>query len=305
MTLLSSLLPGVRALRAPLAAGFIWLLSLWLAVEPLVPEHTPTAGIGGSIARMEGLGQAIGWLVMVSFAAYLVGSILMVVVPRVGMRMVELVARHETYYDSTSGEYRWRYSIRWARGGEEDNAPPRPPGKLVRYINRVMGPRAGPSQDAAWRLETYAAENGPGRNLEGTMREIAEEWEILPLTIAGTNPTLYTEIDRYRAEAEFRTALQAPLMALGIVVAIRTGTSWAAPLAAVLASATVCALILAADDARRNADVLIANGVTAGLITPRAFNAGMARNEAVGFFGASSHTGKADARYREEAHRSA
>ena len=32
--MLTSLLPGVRDLRAPLAAGYIWLLFGWLVVEP-------------------------------------------------------------------------------------------------------------------------------------------------------------------------------------------------------------------------------------------------------------------------------
>jgi hypothetical protein len=34
---LTSLLPGLRELRAPLSAGTIWLLAGWFAVEPSVP----------------------------------------------------------------------------------------------------------------------------------------------------------------------------------------------------------------------------------------------------------------------------
>ena len=32
--MLVNLLPGLRDLRAPLSAGFIWLLGIWLLVEP-------------------------------------------------------------------------------------------------------------------------------------------------------------------------------------------------------------------------------------------------------------------------------
>ena len=256
LTLLSSLLPGVRALRAPLAAGFVWLLALWLALEPVIPTSTPTTGIGASIARIEGLAEAIGWLAMVTFVAYLVGSV-----------SSDLAVRYRKWLFSRSHETVYENDWYVARS------------KFPPMITRLLGFREGPSRDALQRLRGYLfwELSQSGKEVNQTMMEIREEWDELPLTIVGDRPTLYTEIDRYRAEAEFREALEAPLAALALVVAMRGGTWWAAVLALVGGLAAIYALMVTASDAHGNADTIIANAVATKLITPRALQPDDAR----------------------------
>src|SRR4051794_21291043 len=79
MGILASVMPGVRAVRAPLAAGFLLLLSAWIALESSVPKH-PTEGVWASLERLEPLVSAIGILGLVAFAAYVVGSLYLVAV---------------------------------------------------------------------------------------------------------------------------------------------------------------------------------------------------------------------------------
>jgi hypothetical protein len=55
-TVLSSLLPGLRELRAPLSAGYLWLLVLWIAFDPLIPSEDDAGGIGDSLSA---LGEAV------------------------------------------------------------------------------------------------------------------------------------------------------------------------------------------------------------------------------------------------------
>lgn len=70
--ILSSILPGVRQLRAPLAAGYLWILFVFLLAH--LGSGEPHSSFTEDIAR---LGLALsppGLAVAVSFAAYLVGS---------------------------------------------------------------------------------------------------------------------------------------------------------------------------------------------------------------------------------------
>jgi hypothetical protein len=68
----ANLIPGVREVRAPLAAGGILLLALALAIEPYVPDRDSATGLAASlIALNEGLGP-VGRGVVVAFAAYLI-----------------------------------------------------------------------------------------------------------------------------------------------------------------------------------------------------------------------------------------
>jgi hypothetical protein len=76
---LMNLLPGLRDLRAPLAAGYLWLITLWLALDRLgwLPAKRP-AGTG-EVAQLWSLGGTLGKTVLLAaltFLAYLVGSFL-------------------------------------------------------------------------------------------------------------------------------------------------------------------------------------------------------------------------------------
>lgn len=75
MTLLSSVLPGLRELRAPLAAGYLWLLAAWLTAEPYLPSRSEATGLLKAMLELEDAISAVGVAAVLSFAAYLVGSI--------------------------------------------------------------------------------------------------------------------------------------------------------------------------------------------------------------------------------------
>jgi chromosome segregation ATPase len=72
--MLASLLPGIRELRAPLAAGYLWLLVGWLAFHSHLPAREQANGVIEALYNLEGLVSALGFGVAVSFAAYLIGS---------------------------------------------------------------------------------------------------------------------------------------------------------------------------------------------------------------------------------------
>lgn len=72
--MLSSLLPGLRDLRAPLAAGFVWLVALWFLFEPTWDRDQEADGVTGSANRLMSTLNLIGQGVVLSFTAYLIGS---------------------------------------------------------------------------------------------------------------------------------------------------------------------------------------------------------------------------------------
>src|SRR5690349_21598259 len=72
-SMLASLLPGLRDVRAPLAAGFIWMVAVWFLLEPHWPEGD-TGGVVGSANRLLANLSLLGQGVVLSFTAYVLGS---------------------------------------------------------------------------------------------------------------------------------------------------------------------------------------------------------------------------------------
>jgi hypothetical protein len=71
--MLTSLLPGLRELRAPLAAGYLWLITAWIALASRIPTPEAASGVLKDIYR---LGQAVGKpgvIAAVTFTAYIIG----------------------------------------------------------------------------------------------------------------------------------------------------------------------------------------------------------------------------------------
>lgn len=48
LQILASALPGFRDLRAPIIAGYMWLVFAWLIVQP-DPNHRPDGGVGAAV----------------------------------------------------------------------------------------------------------------------------------------------------------------------------------------------------------------------------------------------------------------
>ena len=75
--MLASLLPGLRDVRGPLASGYTWLFTLWLVFGDEIPDKRPSGD--GLTARLFDLEAKLGSgavLVTLSFLAYVLGSLL-------------------------------------------------------------------------------------------------------------------------------------------------------------------------------------------------------------------------------------
>jgi hypothetical protein len=71
--MLASLLPGLRQLRAPLAAGYLWLVAAWLVFADLIPDGNHAHGV---LRKAYDLAGAVGTstvLAAATFVAYVLG----------------------------------------------------------------------------------------------------------------------------------------------------------------------------------------------------------------------------------------
>jgi hypothetical protein len=74
-SMLAGLIPGIWQIRAPLAAGYLWLFALWLALKPNLPSQDEATGVVADVIDLADAAAPVAVAVAVSFAAYLIGSI--------------------------------------------------------------------------------------------------------------------------------------------------------------------------------------------------------------------------------------
>ncbi len=303
--MLASLLPGIRELRAPLAAGYIWLLALWVALETQFPEEREATGLIASWYRLADELSTVGLGFVVSFVAYIVGALSTSLFSSLsGLRGVRAASGWR--YLSPMSESADTALARFADRGRvalegilptslgrfldehlegEPVAAARdrePPNHRLRRIARRM--RKGRNATDATAPEAPHAEDaegadapppGPGR--EKPRDFVGEHRTRLALAVTGDLDTiattrllgrdqeLYSMLDRLRAEAEFRRAIAPPLLFAGIVLAARTPWPWS-PLLVVGALALGLGLLVDAAKLQKTARENLLDVLTEGRV---------------------------------------
>jgi hypothetical protein len=84
---ISQLLPGIRNVRAPLLAGYLWLLVAWLLFAGDLPT-SDDAPVYERIAELTGAIGDVGLALIASVAAYLLGTLVMVVLTEIVSALV-------------------------------------------------------------------------------------------------------------------------------------------------------------------------------------------------------------------------
>lgn len=75
MSFFGSLIPGIREVRAPLVAGYLWLVCGWLLIEPHAPSPDGNS-VYRRIAELAAVVGPVGRAIAASIAAYLIGSLI-------------------------------------------------------------------------------------------------------------------------------------------------------------------------------------------------------------------------------------
>lgn len=178
----ASLLPGLRDLRNPIAAGALWLFALWLCVREQIPTRAEATGL---LSGLYDLGDALGAGVLVGalgFVAYLAGVILSLI-PNFLMTV-------------TKKSYISLYSARRAGLDAVTNA-----GR--RAIDRGVPARV---------VQDFIEGRG-GFFVTDDMRVVATR-------LHAADPGIFDDFDRAYAEAEFRFGAAIPTALCGILATV-------------------------------------------------------------------------------------
>jgi hypothetical protein len=252
--MLSTLLPGIRELRAPLAAGYVWLLAAWIAFESRVPEADEAIGLAAALYRLNDAVSGFGLAIVASFAAYLIGSLSITLLePPIRRQFVRPPWFAESLGPlvplSAQGVAALTTLVRrtWDRmvttlaltgvspddvlelEGIPDSAPDpstmstlavQAPRKtpLPGLVNRLL-PRRFEIRFASIRISFDPSAMLDPRQVQLVRTVVGEFDQILRTRLLGRDPDLFSAVDRHRAEVEFRVALIPPLLVLALALA--------------------------------------------------------------------------------------
>jgi uncharacterized protein YjbI with pentapeptide repeats len=286
VAVLANLLPGVRELRAPLAAGYVWLAALFLAFEPLFPAREQATGIWDSVLTLKDELGPVGLGVAVSFVAYVLGSISESFVGAV-LEIKRLIPRRRRGGPSASFTSAERPALIGEKGkaalqdvaGQRAevfasvlrqkgtslekvitpvhilgfDGPPLPlefaafePIRDLLVLAGALGPEPPAGQDERERTARKKLQDALGR-------AVLSELDLVRTRLLGRENELFSTIDRLHAEADFRFAVAPALVGLSGALAWRA-TWWSS------AITLGCALVLALqgrDRTRRSNEALL------------------------------------------------
>jgi hypothetical protein len=282
MGVLSSLLPGLRDLRAPLAAGYIWLLNIWLLFGDDIPSQEEASGAFESLYRLGKFVPQLGKGIAISFVAYLIGALSQSASNSLlggWRRFIDRVidAQNPRSWLMRGGGGGW-LRILWRRTVSRDQTVISPRfnrgvHQYASHIRRRINDAAQKSrlslveilpmmsEDLRRRLLTHdrsLTDEGIERAFNTLLRQaFSADREILRARLIADEQMLYGEFDRYQSEAEFRSSISIPLGGLAIILAVLIHPIW------LLFLFVIVWLWVQADLLEDRADLALIAGVTA------------------------------------------
>ena len=233
MQILGSVLPGLREIRAPVIAGYLWLVLVWVLISPDV-DTRPSDGVLSSVYD---LGQEVGRLgiaIAVGVIAYLLGS--------VSQALGDVIPRFASMSRPSewSGFSQLLMPLDFVLGFFLRPVPPvemRPIERVERALARartaVESAGRGLRAEQVARLRTEAYNELDGR-YRIALLDARSELQLPATVLVGDKPELFAEVDRLRAEADLRVAVVPPLVALTIVFAYTHCWYWLLALVPIL-----------------------------------------------------------------------
>jgi hypothetical protein len=219
----ASLLPGIRELRTPLAAGYFYLLSLFLIVGGRIPTK-PAAGDPLKLFydAVEWMGKPAA-LAASTFVAYLVGSVLEVRATFVTRRLWQAF------------ELRSRLQIQWHTHRKERKGELYGWASLSRSLAHTLGEmhRWEMTRSGADAIHRYvrdrigeSEDDGGWRIFDATSR-LVTDLPQLRTRLYGADKDLYGDYDRLAAEADLKVNVGLAAIVLSCVAAVLIEPWWA------------------------------------------------------------------------------
>ena len=293
-SMLSNLLPGLRELRAPLAAGVLWLLAAWMAWEPHIPSVQTATGGMQSVYRLRGFVPELAVGAVAGFLAYLVGSVSVAVFSgAIKSRFPVVIARRQRRFNTlTPSAVEALYRIAADTRHDIEELRVLPAKSVIELVKGRRGNSGNSTQHGPilrqriavvlqmlfstprstvrrWREAIrHAAAPPPEAEVEQELAELAvSELDVVTTArLLGKDPDLYSAIDRHRAEVEFRVAVMPPLLALFVAVATRVDSLTGRVTLVVAGTIAVTGLCWDALKQRRQANGLLIDAASDGRV---------------------------------------
>jgi hypothetical protein len=244
-----NILPGLRELRAPLAAGYLWLLVLWLSLRPLVPPGGHMSGVYRDVIELGAWGGKPAVVAASTFAAYVIGILSLAATRRagwIGLLVTNTWFRwvHPRYWrertihnaldeaamnklgdrfleDASFRESAMAYldEARKRAAGERRQLEPHSLHSLLPDIDRVEREALQSNRVRRQLLKLIVNVDGYVESSEGDIRYLEQR-------LIGKEDKVYDEFDRFMTEGDFRIGLFAPLALLCVVLAVRENGWW-------------------------------------------------------------------------------
>lgn len=257
---MANLLPGLRELRGPLAAGYVWLVVAWLLFGRQLPARADAHGVLADVYDLAGWLGRPALLVIASFAAYLVGTLS----STLSHMAIDFLFPWR-YIEVEEGVPRVRNVLLWApvsAGGRDFLR-----GWLASRRSQRGEVVSAAEGDSAWLRPGEMSSRGlriVGRALRKkvdldarALKELFIDLEQAPAQLIGKDPELFNAFDRMRGEAEFRSVVSLPLGALFVALASAVDPWWLVGLGPSFM------LLVQARNQYRNASDLLAQAVKA------------------------------------------
>ncbi|HEX6153070.1 MAG TPA: hypothetical protein VFZ19_06050 [Solirubrobacterales bacterium] len=232
--ILNNLLPGLREIRAPLIAGYLWLIAAWFALEPLFPDDEPSSGIVASAIALHAAVPPLGVAVASTVVAFLIGSLSEALLaglwrrekgyggilftppigPR-GIQAMQTVALREAEHISRTLQETGVSLSSALHEPLQSNDIPTVAG-LINESRVQVGNATGlpstviPERDAVMYMTVVIR------------TALEEERDLLATRLIGEESELFGSIDRLRAESNLRFEIGPPLIALTFVLLVRS-----------------------------------------------------------------------------------
>lgn len=245
--MLTSILPGLRDLRVPLASGFLWLVVIWLFVYPMIPTKDAARGFGAEVYELfEALGGA-ALLAAVTFVAYILG----IVFGKLSFLTRFVAGRLTSSKRALSRASEIQASERAAKlvGQLHEKGIP------LELISNLLE-NSDTTEEAAQALATLEKDMSQelrAQIAESDVQKLTDrmfgEIPLVAARLLAKNKDLFDRYDRADAEANFRYAVIIPMLLIVLLVVIRTnllaGIPWLAVF--IIVSTLVFAFLIARD----------------------------------------------------------
>ncbi|WP_163632324.1 hypothetical protein [Microbacterium sp. B35-04] len=277
--MLTSLLPGLRDLRVPLAAGFLWLVVLWLCVYPAIPTQLEASGLIAQIYRLFGAFGSAALITVVTFVAYLVGILVVRPTSSVVQLAVKSIQRVSGRRTRSMRDRAYGETAELLERGRRIGPPPLSPSSQVEaeqlatvvatemFEARVaFPPVAGETSESQYFREQLAELMEKPRDSDRfaspmpqdvvavasleVQNRMLRDIPLVATRLLADNRDLFDRYDRADSEADFRFAIALPVLVVSALVPWRMDLEWWGFFACVAVGLGVCGLLML-DGARK------------------------------------------------------